>query len=295
MNKFKGALTALITPFNAEGDIDEEGLRENVKFQLELGIHGLVPVGTTGECATLSYEEHERVIDIVVDEANDRVPVIAGTGSNSTKEAIMLTKYAKDAGADGALLVAPYYNKPSQQGLYEHYKKIAEDVDIPQIIYNIPSRTGINVEAETIVKLAKIENIVGVKEASGNLNQVMQIIKQTDEDFLLISGDDSLTFPILALGGVGVISVAANLVPDKIAKMVNAFFEGDIKASRDIHYELMPLFKALFMETNPSPAKAAMELLGRPAGKPRLPLVEVRPETREKLRKVLADLGLVSK
>ncbi|HID31274.1 MAG TPA: 4-hydroxy-tetrahydrodipicolinate synthase, partial [Desulfobacterales bacterium] len=192
-------------------------------------------------------------------------------------------------------LVAPYYNKPSQQGLYEHYKKIAEDVDIPQIIYNIPSRTGINVEAETIVKLAKIENIVGVKEASGNLNQVMQIIKQTDEDFLLISGDDSLTFPILALGGVGVISVAANLVPDKIAKMVNAFFEGDIKASRDIHYELMPLFKALFMETNPSPAKAAMELLGRPAGKPRLPLVEVRPETREKLRKVLADLGLVSK
>ncbi len=295
MSKFKGALTALITPFDAEGNIDEEGLRENVRFQLEQGIHGLVPVGTTGECATLSYEEHEQVIDIVIDETNNKVPVIAGTGSNSTKEAIMLTKYAKDAGADAVLLVAPYYNKPGQQGLYEHYKKIAAEVDIPQIIYNIPSRTGVNVEAETIARLAKIENIVGVKEASGDLNQVMQIIRQTDEDFLLISGDDSLTFPILALGGVGVISVAANLVPDKVARMVDAFLEGDIKTSRDIHYELMPLFKTLFIETNPGPAKAAMELLGRPAGKPRLPLVEVRPETREKLREVLADLGLVSR
>lgn len=252
-------------------------------------------MGTTGECATLSYEEHERVIEIVIDEAKNKVPVVAGTGSNSTKEAITLTKYAKDAGADGALLVAPYYNKPGQRGLYEHYRKIAEEVDIPQIIYNIPSRTGINVEAKTIAKLAKIKNIVGVKEASGNLSQIMQIIRQTDKDFSLISGDDSLTFPILALGGVGVISVAANLVSDKVAKMVDAFLEGDIETSRNLHYELMPLFKALFIETNPGPAKAAMELLGRAAGKPRLPLVEARPETRENLREVLADLGLVSK
>jgi 4-hydroxy-tetrahydrodipicolinate synthase len=295
LSKFRGALTALITPFDDKDKIDEEGLRENVRFQIEQGIHGLVPVGTTGECATLSYEEHERVIDIVIDETKGKVPVVAGTGSNSTKEAITLTKYAKDAGADGALLVAPYYNKPGQRGLYEHYKKIAEEVDIPQVIYNIPSRTGINVEAETIAKLSKIKNIIGVKEASGNLSQIMQIIKQTDEDFSLISGDDSLTFPILALGGVGVISVAANLVPDKVAKMVDAFLEGDIETSRNLHYELMPLFKVLFIETNPGPVKAAMELLGRAAGKPRLPLLEAHPETREKLREVLADLGLVSK
>ncbi len=295
MSKFRGALTALITPFDDKDNIDEEGLRENVRFQIEQGIHGLVPVGTTGECATLSYDEHERVVDITIDEAKNKVPVVAGTGSNSTKEAITLTKYAKDAGADGALLVAPYYNKPGQRGLYEHYKKIAEEVDIPQIIYNIPSRTGVNVETKTIAKLSKIKNIVGVKEASGNLSQIMQIIKQTDEDFSLISGDDSLAFPILSLGGVGVISVASNLVPDKVANMVDAFLEGDIETSRNLHYELMPLFKALFIETNPGPAKAAMELLGRAAGKPRLPLVGAQPETREKLREVLADLDLVSK
>ncbi|MCS7131932.1 MAG: 4-hydroxy-tetrahydrodipicolinate synthase, partial [Hadesarchaea archaeon] len=223
-----------------------------------------------------------------------RVPVLAGTGSNSTWEAIMLTEHAREVGADGALLVAPYYNKPTQRGLYEHFKKIAETVDIPQVLYNIPSRTGVNIEPETMAKLAELKNVVGVKEASGSLDQVMRIIQLTrDKEFFVTSGEDSLTFPILALGGVGVISVASNLVPDRLAEMVDAFFEGKLEEARRIHYELMPLFKVLFIETNPSPVKAAMEMMGMPAGKPRLPLVELQPENREKLRKVLVDMGLV--
>ncbi|MEM2907653.1 MAG: 4-hydroxy-tetrahydrodipicolinate synthase [Candidatus Hadarchaeales archaeon] len=291
---FKGAYTAMVTPFDEKGEVDEEGLRANVEFQIRKGIHGLVPVGTTGECATLSYEEHKRVIEITVDAAKGRVPVLAGTGSNSTWEAIMLTEHAKEVGADGALLVAPYYNKPTQRGLYEHFKKIAETVDIPQVLYNIPSRTGVNIEPETMAKLAELKNVVGVKEASGSLDQVMRIIQLTSgKEFFVTSGEDSLTFPILALGGIGVISVASNLVPDRVAGMVDAFFEGRLEEARRIHYELMPLFKALFIETNPSPVKAAMEMMGMPAGKPRLPLVELQPENREKLRRVLMDMGLV--
>ncbi len=284
----------MVTPFDARGEVDEEGLRANVEFQIRKGIHGLVPVGTTGECATLSYEEHKRVIEITVDAAKGRVPVLAGTGSNSTWEAIMLTEHAKEIGADGALLVAPYYNKPTQRGLYEHFKKIAETVDIPQVLYNIPSRTGVNIEPETMAKLAELKNVVGVKEASGNLDQVMRIIQLThDREFFVTAGEDSLTFPILALGGVGVISVASNLVPERVARLVDAFFEGRLEEARRIHYELMPLFKALFIETNPSPVKAAMEMMGMPAGKPRLPLVELQPENREKLRRVLMDMGLM--
>lgn len=294
MSVFKGAYTAMVTPFDEKGEVDEEGLRANVEFQIRKGIHGLVPVGTTGECATLSYEEHKRVIEITVDAAKGRVPVLAGTGSNSTWEAIMLTEHAKEVGADGALLVAPYYNKPTQRGLYEHFKKIAETVDIPQVLYNIPSRTGVNIEPETMAKLAELKNVVGVKEASGSLDQVMRIIQLTSgKEFFVTSGEDSLTFPILALGGIGVISVASNLVPDRVAGMVDAFFEGRLEEARRIHYELMPLFKALFIETNPSPVKAAMEMMGMPAGKPRLPLVELQPENREKLRRVLMDMGLV--
>lgn len=296
MSMFKGAYTAMVTPFDEKGGVDEEGLRANVRFQIEKGIHGLVPVGTTGECATLSYEEHKKVIEITVDAARGKVPVLAGTGSNSTWEAIMLTEHAKEVGADGVLLVAPYYNKPTQRGLYEHFKKIAETVDIPQVLYNIPSRTAVNIEPETMAKLADVKNIVGVKEASGNLDQVMRIIDLTrDKDFSVISGEDSLTFPILTLGGVGVISVTSNLVPDKIAKLVDAFFAGDLETSRKIHYELLPLFKAMFIETNPAPAKAAMDMMGMAAGKPRLPLVELQPENRERLRKVLVAMGLVQK
>jgi 4-hydroxy-tetrahydrodipicolinate synthase len=282
----------MVTPLDEKGELDEEGLRKNVEFQIKRGIHGLVPVGTTGECATLNYEEHKRVIELTVEAAKGRVPVMAGTGSNSTHEAIMLTRYAKEVGADAVLSVVPYYNKPTQRGIYEHFKKVAEAVDIPQFIYNIPSRTGVSIEPETVAKLSKVKNIVGIKEAS-NIEQVMHIIHMTGRDFAVFSGDDIMTFPILALGGVGVISVASNIVPDKIARMVDAFFEGDIERSREIHQELLPLFKALFIETNPAPVKAAMNMMGMAAGPLRLPLVEILPENREKLRKVLVDLKLV--
>jgi len=290
---FEGALTAMVTPFDREGKVDEEGLRENVRFQIKSGIHGLVPVGTTGECATLSYEEHNRVVEVVVDAAKGKVPVLAGTGSNSTWEAIMLTKHAKEVGADGALLVVPYYNKPTQAGLYQHYKRIAEEIDLPQVIYNIPSRTSVNMLPETTVKLAKFKNIVGVKEASGDLKQIARIIELAGKEFSVISGDDLLTLEIMRLGGVGVISVMSNLVPDRVAKMVDSFRSGDVETAKGINDELAPLFKALFIETNPGPAKMAMNWMGMAAGGLRLPLVELEPENQEKLRKVLVDMGLV--
>ena len=291
---FQGAYTAMVTPFDRDGKVDEEGLRANVKFQIERGIHGLVPVGTTGECATLSYDEHNRVTEVTVDAAKGKVPVLAGTGSNSTWEAIMLTKHAKEVGADGALIVVPYYNKPTQEGLYQHYKKIAEEVDLPQVIYNIPSRTGVNMEPETVARLAELENVVGIKEASLNLGQIMRVIDLTrDKDFVVLSGEDSWTISILGLGGTGVISVTSNLVPDRMAKLVDTFMGGDLETARRIQFELMPLFKAMFIETNPGPVKAAMNMMGMAAGKPRLPLVEVGPENQEKLRRVLVELGLV--
>jgi len=290
---FEGAMTAMVTPFDKEGKVDEEGLRENVRFQIKKGIHGLVPVGTTGECATLSYEEHNRVVDVVVDAAKGKVPVLAGTGSNSTWEAIMLTKHAKEVGADGALLVVPYYNKPTQAGLYQHYKRIAEEVDLPQVIYNIPSRTSLNMLPETMAKLAKVKNIVGIKEASGDLKQIARIIELAGKEFSVISDDDSLTLEIMKLGGVGIISVTSNLVPDKLVKMVDSFRSGDVQTAKRINDELAPLFKALFIETNPGPVKMAMNWMGMAAGGLRLPLVELEPENQEKLRKVLVDMGLV--
>ncbi len=290
---FEGALTAMVTPFDREGKVDEEGLRENVRFQIKSGIHGLVPVGTTGECATLSYEEHNRVVEVVVDAAKGKVPVLAGTGSNSTWEAIMLTKHAKEVGADGALLVVPYYNKPTQAGLYQHYKRIAEEINLPQVIYNIPSRTSLNMLPETMAKLAKVKNIVGVKEASGDLKQVARIIELAGREFSVISGDDSLTLEIMRLGGVGVISVTSNLVPDKVVKIVDSFRSSDVKTAKRISDELAPLFKALFIETNPGPVKMAMNWMGMAAGGLRLPLVELEPENQEKLREVLVDMGLV--
>jgi 4-hydroxy-tetrahydrodipicolinate synthase len=291
---FEGAYTAMVTPFDKKDRVDEDGLRENVKFQIKNGINGLVPVGSTGECSTLSYEEHNRVIEIVVDAAKGKVPVLAGTGSNSTWEAIMLTKHAKEVGADGALLVVPYYNKPTQAGLYAHFKKLAEEVDIPQVIYNIPSRTVVNMLPETMAKLAKLKNIVGVKEASGDIKQVAKIIELTrGEDFSVISGNDSDTLAIMKLGGVGVISVASNIVPDKVVKIVESFRSGDVKTAEKIDRELSPLYKALFIETNPGPVKMAMNWMGMAAGGPRLPLVELEPENQEKLRKVLVDMKLV--
>jgi len=294
MNVFEGAYTAMVTPFDEKGEIDEDGLRENVRFQIENGIHGLLPVGTTGECATLSYEEHNRVVEIVVDAAKGKVPVLAGTGSNSTWEALMLTKHAKEIGADGALLVVPYYNKPTQRGLYAHFRKIAEEVDLPQVIYNIPSRTGVNLLPETMGKLAKLKNIVGVKEATGDMKQVKRIIELTKgQDFVVTSGNDSDTLAIMKLGGVGVISVASNLVPRKVAGLVESFRSGDVKTAEKINEELAPLFKALFIETNPGPVKTAMNWMGLAAGGLRLPLVEMEPENQEKLRRVLTDMKLV--
>jgi 4-hydroxy-tetrahydrodipicolinate synthase len=284
----------MVTPFDKKDKVDEDGLRENVKFQIKKGIDGLVPVGTTGECSTLSYKEHNKVIEIVVDAAKGKVPVLAGTGSNSTWEAIMLTKHAKEVGADGALLVVPYYNRPTQAGLYAHFKKIAEEVDIPQVIYNIPSRTGVNVLPETMAKLASLKNVVGVKEASGDMMQVAKIIELTrGENFSVISGNDSDTLTILKLGGVGVISVVSNIVPDKVAKMVKSFRSGDVKTAEKIDRELSPLYKALFIETNPAPVKMAMNWMGMAAGGLRLPLVELEPENQQKLLDVLVEMKLV--
>lgn len=290
--RFEGAYTAQITPFDKKDNLDEEGFRKNIRSQIEGGIDGLVPVGTTGECATLTHEEHKKVVEIAVDAASGEVPVIAGTGSNSTREALDLTEHAAGAGADAVLLVAPYYNKPTQEGLYNHYKTLAEEVDIPQVIYNIPSRTGRNIEAETLIELSKLENVAGVKEASGDLKQVMELSQKTDEEFDILSGDDRLTLPILSLGGVGVVSVASNLLPGKLSKMVHSYLENDLEKAQETHYELLPLFKSLFIETNPGPVKAAMELLGNPAGKPRSPLVEANKDTKNKLREVLSNLGL---
>jgi len=286
----------MVTPFDKNGKVDEDGLRANVKFQIKKGIDGLVPVGTTGECSTLSYEEHNRVVEVVVDVAKGKVPVLAGTGSNSTWEAIMLTKHAKEVGADGALLVVPYYNKPTQAGLYAHFKKLAEEVDIPQVIYNIPSRTAVNMLPETMAKLAKLKNIVGVKEATGDMKQVAKIIELTrGEDFSVISGNDSDTLAIMKLGGVGVISVASNIVPDNVVKIVESFRSGDVKTAEKIDRELSPLYKALFIETNPGPVKMAMNWMRMAAGGPRLPLVELEPENQEKLRKVLVEMGLLKR
>jgi 4-hydroxy-tetrahydrodipicolinate synthase len=294
MKIFDGAYTAMVTPFDKKDNLDIPGLRENVKFQIKKGINGLVPVGTTGECSTLSYEEHNKVIETVVDAADGKVPVLAGTGSNSTWEAIMLTNHAKDVGADGALIVAPYYNRPTQAGLYAHFKKIAEEVNIPQVIYNIPSRTGVNILPETFEKLAKLKNIVGVKEATGDMKQVARIIQLTKgQDFTVTSGNDSDTVEVMKLGGIGVISVASNIIPDKIVELVDTLNAGDLEKARKINETLSPIFKDLFIETNPGPVKAAMNWMGLPAGGLRLPLVGLEPENQKKLRKIMVDLGLL--
>ncbi|MGA1845599.1 4-hydroxy-tetrahydrodipicolinate synthase [Deferribacter abyssi] len=288
---FKGSIVAIVTPMK-NGDVDEDKLRELVEFQIANGTDGIVPCGTTGESATLTYEEHCKVIDIVIDQVKGRVPVIAGTGSNSTHETIYLTNHAKEAGADAALVITPYYNKPTQKGLYEHFKSVAEAVDIPIILYNVPGRTAVNMLPDTVIELSKIKNIVGIKEASGSLDQAAEIIAGTDDDFLLLSGEDSLTFSLLCLGGDGVISVATNIVPDMMAELVDSFFAGDIEKARSLHYKLYPLFKAIFLETNPIPVKKALYLMGMIENDIRLPLVSMTESNTEKLRKVLLDLGL---
>jgi len=288
---FKGAITALVTPMK-DGMLDEEKLRNLVDFQINNGVSALVPCGTTGEAATLSYEEHMRVIEIVVEQANKRVPVIAGTGSNSTYETIYLTEFAKKVGCDAALVVTPYYNKPTQKGLYEHFKAVAEAVDIPIVLYNVPGRTAVNMLPDTVIKLSKIKNIVAVKEASGSLDQASEIIAGVDPEFDVLSGDDSLTLPMMALGAKGVISVASNIMPKEVSQMVDFWLKGDIESARKLHLKLFPLFKGIFIETNPIPVKKALYHMGIIENDIRLPLVEMTPEGTEKLRKILLDLNV---
>lgn len=296
MLKLKGSFVALITPMKKDRSIDNEAIRRLIDFQIEQGSHGLVPCGTTGESSTMSHDEHKRVIDIVVDQTNGRIPVLAGTGSNSTEEALDLTKYAENAGADGALLVCPYYNKPTQKGLIYHFTTIANETNIPLVLYNIPSRTGLNIETSTFLELAKHKNIAGVKEASGNLGQIMDIIAGAPENFTVMSGDDSLTYSICTLGGKGVISVVANITPKLMASFMNLLMQGDYEKARKENYKLLPLFKALFLETNPIPCKKAAELI-KVAGIEnwylRSPLVECAPETTEKIRAALQKLQLL--
>lgn len=288
---FEGSIVALVTPFK-NGKVDEKKLRELVEFHIENGTSAIVPCGTTGESATLSMEEHEEVIEITIDAARKRIPVIGGTGSNSTAEAIRLTKHAEEVGADAALLLAPYYNKPTQKGLYLHFKAVAEAVKIPLILYNIQSRTAVNIEPETFEKLAQIKNIVGVKEASGSLEQMSRIKLLCGENFDLISGDDALTLPLLAIGGTGVISVVANIVPKDVAEMVTAFKKGDLKKAQELHYKLLPLIKAMFIETNPIPVKTAMGLLGMIDPELRLPLCPMSEDNLAKLMNALKAYGL---
>lgn len=289
---FEGVLTALVTPFR-DGQVDEPALRNLVEQQIEAGVDGLVPCGSTGEAATLSHGEHRRVVEIVVHAARGRVPVVAGTGSNSTREAIDLTRHAKEAGADGALLISPYYNKPTQQGLYEHYAAIARETEFPLVVYNIPGRTASNILPETMARLAEIEQVVGVKEASGDLEQVSRVVSLCPEDFTVLSGDDALTLPILAVGGRGVISTSSNLVPTEIAELVRAFRAGELDRARDVHRRLLPLFEVLFCETNPIPVKAAVAMLGAIGEEIRLPLTPLSAGNRERLRGVLKELGLL--
>ncbi len=290
---FKGAITALVTPFK-DGKLDEESYRKFIEWQIEEGIDGLLPCGTTGESATLSHEEHKDVIRICIEQAKGRVPVLAGTGSNNTKEAIELTKFAKDMGADAVLLITPYYNKPTQEGLLAHYKAIAKEVSIPMVVYNVPGRTGVNILPSTLQKLKKeIPEVIGIKEATGNLKQVSEIVKACGEDFCVLSGDDFTTLPLLSVGGRGVVSVVSNILPKKTSDMCNLYLNRDTEKAKEIHYDLFPIAKAMFLETNPIPVKTALALMGKMELEFRLPLINMKPENEDKLKKILKTHGLI--
>lgn len=295
---FEGTYVAMVTPFTEDKQIDEEGFRHNINYLIDRGVAGLVGAGTTGESATLDHDEHQEVIEILVDEVNGRVETIAGTGSNSTSEAISLTKFAEDAGADAALLITPYYNKPQQHALIEHYRAVSQATDIPIIAYNVPSRTGINMDVETIVELAKIDNIDAVKEASGSVDKVSDIYRALqreglEDDFNILSGEDSLTLPIMAVGGTGVISASANIDSKRMVLMVDSILNDDYDRAFELHYEMLELIRALFIESNPVPVKTAMNIMGLPAGPLRQPLVEMKEENLEVLKKALKDSNLI--
>jgi 4-hydroxy-tetrahydrodipicolinate synthase len=289
---YKGSYVAIVTPFK-DNKLDEKGLRRNIKFLLEKGSSGIVACATTGESPSLSDDEFEMVIRICVEETMGKVPVIGGAGTNSTTKTIKLICRAANCGAKAALVVTPYYNKPTQEGLYQHYRKVSKESSIPIIIYNVPSRTGCNILPKTVARLAEdCKNIVGIKEASGRLDQVSEIQRHCGNGFDILSGDDSLTFPMLAIGAKGVISVVANILPQDVAAMCRLFFEKKIEEARKIHLKLFPVVKALFIETNPIPVKRAMEFMGMPAGRPRLPLIEMGSRNAQLLKKALVEYGI---
>ena len=296
--RFEGTYVAMVTPFDKNEQIDEEGFRSNINYLIDQGVNGLVGAGTTGESATIDHEEHKKIIEILVDEVDGRVETVAGTGSNSTYEAADLTKFAADAGADAALLITPYYNKPQQHALIEHYRYVAEKSELPIIAYNVPSRTGVDMTVDTIVELAKIDYIDAVKEASGSVDKISDIYRALqheglEDDFNILSGEDSLTLPIMAVGGTGVISASANIDAKRMVLMVDSILNDDYTRAMELHYEMVELIRALFIESNPVPVKTAMNLMGLPSGPLRQPLAEMLPENLEVLKKALKDSDLI--
>jgi 4-hydroxy-tetrahydrodipicolinate synthase len=289
---FSGSLVAIVTPFR-NGKVDERAFGDLIEWQIANGTNGIVPCGTTGESATLTHEEHRRVVRFTVEAVNRRVPVIAGTGSNSTDEAVSLTRHAKEAGAEGALLITPYYNKPTQEGLYRHYKAVAEAVDVPLVLYNIPGRTGVNMLPATVARLAVMKNIVGIKEGSGSVQQASEIAQTCGDRLTVLSGDDALTLPMMAVGAKGVITVTANVVPKEMAQLTASFLGGRLDEARRIHFALSPLFAALFYETNPIPVKEALAMMGKIDSELRLPLCTMGADNRNQLAKVLKEMRLI--
>jgi 4-hydroxy-tetrahydrodipicolinate synthase len=292
-SRFKGTTVALVTPFKHGGEVDESRLKELVDWQIEQGTDVILPMGTTGEASTLSVPEHHRVIELVVGHVAGRCPVLCGAGNNATRDAITMTQFAESAGADAVLSVGPYYNKPTQEGFYQHFKAIAESTELPIIIYNVPGRTGSNISAETTIRLSSIKNIIGTKEASGDLSQISHVLAGRPEGFLVLSGDDALTLPMMSLGADGAISVVANQTPGRFGEMVRAAAEGDWDKAREIHFQLLALMEANFVESNPIPVKAGLALMGKLEENYRLPLVKISDKNREKLRVILGELGLV--
>jgi len=292
MHMFKGSIVAIVTPFK-KGKVDEKALCNLIEWHIKQGTNAIVPCGTTGESATLDYDEHIRVIELTVKTVNKRVPVIAGTGANATDETIMITKKAEKAGADAALLVSPYYNKPTQEGIYRHYKAVAKSTGLPLVLYNVPGRTASNILPSTVARLAEIKNIAAIKEATGDMKQASEVIRLCGNRISVISGDDFTTFPLLALGGTGVISVSANAAPKDVSDMCAAWHQGNIEKARKLHYKLEPLNASMFIETNPIPAKTALAMMGKIREEFRLPLCEMADANKDKLKKVLKDYGLI--
>jgi 4-hydroxy-tetrahydrodipicolinate synthase len=289
---FKGAITAIVTPFK-NGQFDEAAYRELIEFQVKSGIHGIVPCGTTGESPTLSHAEHKRVVEACIDQVKKRVVVIAGSGSNNTAEAVELTQHAEAAGADAALMITPYYNKPTQEGLFQHYKTVASQTKIPIVVYNVPGRTSVNLLPETVARLAEFPNIVGLKDATGDLKQGCKTLELCGDKITVLSGDDFTTLPLMCMGGMGVISVVSNAAPGDMAGMCNAFFKGDLAQARALHYKMWPLIEAMFIETNPVPAKTALKMMGKITGEVRQPLCLMSAANEEKLRQVMQKYGLI--